>query len=70
MESSSSNNAHRRNHSTANGQLGHSAVQHRALLLCNLLAATRQFSVLTGQKMRLTSWHNGNKMRNTICVDK
>ena len=31
--------------------------------LCSFLAATNQFSVLIGQKMQLTGWHNGNEMR-------
>ena len=29
----------------------------------------RPGSVLTGQKMQLTGSHNGNEMRNAICVD-
>ena len=37
--------------------------------LCSLLAATSQFSILTGQKMQLTGCHNGNEMRNATCVD-
>ena len=37
---------------------------------CSLLAATSQFSVLIGQKMQLTDWHNGHEMRNAICVDR
>ena len=37
--------------------------------LCSLLAATIQFSILIGQKMQLTGCHNGNEMRNAICVD-
>ena len=52
-----------------NGQLGHSGVQHGALSLCSLLAVNSQFSILIGQKMLLTGWHNGNEMHNTICTD-
>ena len=37
--------------------------------LCSLLAATSKFSILIGQKMQLTGCHNGNEMRNAICVD-
>ena len=38
-------------------------MQHGALLLCSLLAATRQFIVLIGQKMQLTCCRDGNEMR-------
>ena len=34
-----------------------------------LLAATSQFSVLIGQKMQLTGWHNGYHMCNALCVN-
>ena len=44
-------------------------MQHGALSLRSLLAATSQFGVLIGQKMQLTGWHNGNEMRNAICLD-
>ena len=44
-------------------------MQHGALSLCSLLAATSQFSVFIGQKMQLTGWHNDNDMCNAICVD-
>ena len=37
--------------------------------LCSLLAATSQFSILIGQNMQLTGCHNGNELRNAICVD-
>ena len=37
--------------------------------LCSLLAATSQFSILIGQKMQLTGYHNGNEMRDATCVD-
>ena len=41
---------------------GHSEVQHGALLLCGLLAAISQLSVLLiGQKMQLSGWYNGNE---------
>ena len=56
-------------HSVANGQKGHSAVQHVPLCLCSLLAATSQFSVIIDQKMQLTDWENANSMRNATCVD-
>ncbi len=39
-------------------------MQRGALLLCSLLAANSQFSVLIRQKMQLTGWDNGNYMRN------
>ena len=44
--------------------------QHRALLLCSLLAANSQISVLIGQKMQLTGCDYGNDMRNAICVER
>ena len=44
-------------------------MQHGALSLCSLLAATSQFSICIGQKMQLTVWHNGNEMHNAICMD-
>ena len=47
----------------------HSGVQHGALLLFSLQAATSHFSILIGQKMQLTGWHNGNEMCNVICMD-
>ena len=45
-------------------------MQHGASLLCSLLAATRQFSVVIGQKIRLSGSYNGNEMRSAICLDK
>ena len=44
-------------------------MQHGALSLCSLLAATSQFSAFIGHKMQLTCWHNGTEVRNVICVD-
>ena len=38
-------------------------MQHGALSLCNLLAATSQFSVFIGQKMQLSGCHNVMIMR-------
>ena len=37
-------------------------MQHGALSLCSLLAATSQFSVFIGlHKMQLTGWHNADQ---------
>ena len=44
-------------------------MQHGTLSLCSLLAATSQVSILIGQKMQLTGWHNDNEMHNTMCMD-
>ena len=41
-------------------------MQHGALSLCSLLAATSQFSVLIDQRMQLAGCHNGNERRNAI----
>ena len=38
-------------------------------VLCSLLAATSQFSVLIGQRNQLINWDNGNDMRNATCAD-
>ena len=52
--------------------------RHRKWTVGPLSSATRrpiimQFtgcdSVFIGQKMQLNGWHNGNEMRNVICVD-
>ena len=41
-------------------QYVHLAVQRGILLLCSLLAANSQFSLLNRQKMQLTGWENSN----------
>ena len=38
----------------ANGEHGHSAVQHGTLLIYSSLAANKQFMVVIGQKIQLT----------------
>ena len=40
-----------------------------AQLLCSLLAATSQLSVLIGYKMQLADGHKGNEMHNEIFAD-
>ena len=55
-------------HRIANGQYGHSAVEHVPLCLCSLLAAISQFRVSIGQNMQLTGYENANSMRNAKCA--
>ena len=54
-------------HSTTN--LEHSMVFYVYADLCSLLAATSQFSILIGQNMQLTGYHNGNEMCDATCAD-